>query len=104
MDSVKTPLAPSFPRREDKSYIKEKVAVTFHDPKHATPELVDECFEAVNDRNKVLRILSIAKSAIRHNMAKDLPSMDVPVCLIWGKKNRHHHAAGSGGRIPRRVS
>ena len=28
-------------------------------------ELVDECFEAVNDRNKVLRILSIAKSAIR---------------------------------------
>ena len=37
----------SFPRREDKSYIKDKVAVTFHDPKHATPELVDECFEAV---------------------------------------------------------
>ena len=77
----------SFPRREDKSYIKEKVAVTFHDPKHATPELVDECFEAVNNRNKVLRILSIAKSAIRHNMAKDLPSMDVPVCLIWGKND-----------------
>ena len=77
----------SFPRREDKSYIKEKVAVTFHDPKHATPELVDECFEAVNDRNKVLRILSIAKSAIRHNMAKDLPSMNVPVCLIWGKND-----------------
>ena len=42
----------SFPRREDKSYIKEKVAVTFHDPKHATPELVEECFEAVNDRNR----------------------------------------------------
>ena len=51
------------------------------------PELVDECFEAVNDRNKVLRILSIAKSAIRHNMAKDLPSMNVPVCLIWGKND-----------------
>ena len=77
----------SFPRREDKNYIKEKVAVTFHDPKHATPELVDECFEAVNDRNKVLRILSIAKSAIRHNMAKDLSSMDLPVCLIWGRND-----------------
>ena len=61
--------------------------MTFHDPKHATPELVDECFEAVNNRNKVLRILSIAKSAIRHNMAKDLPNMNIPVCLIWGRND-----------------
>lgn len=77
----------SFPRREDKEYIRNKVAVTFFDPSWATDELVDECFEAVNDRNKVLRILSIAKSAIRHNMEKDLPDMNVPVCLIWGKND-----------------
>jgi 2-hydroxy-6-oxonona-2,4-dienedioate hydrolase len=77
----------SFPRREDKEFIKNKVAVTFYDPKHATDELVDECFEAVNNREKVLRILSIAKSAIRHNMAKDLPAMTIPVCLIWGKND-----------------
>ncbi len=77
----------SFPRREDKSYIREKVALTFYDPRHATDALVDECFEAVNSRDKVLRILAIAKSAIRHNMAKDLADMDVPVCLIWGKND-----------------
>lgn len=77
----------SFPRREDKTFIREKVAVTFFDPKHATDELVDECFEAVNSREKVLRILAIAKSAIRHNMAKDLPAMNVPVCLIWGRND-----------------
>lgn len=77
----------SFPRREDKSFIREKVAVTFFDPKHATDALVDECYEAVNSRDKVLRILAIAKSAIRHNMAKDLPQMNVPVCLIWGKQD-----------------
>ena len=77
----------SFPRREDKTFIREKVAVTFYDPKHATEELVDECFEAVNSREKVLRILAIAKSAIRHNMAKDLPQMDLPVCLIWGRND-----------------
>ena len=74
----------SFPRREDKEYIRNKVAITFFDPNWATDELVDECFEAVNDRNKVLRILSIAKSAIRHNMENDLPAMNIPVCLIWG--------------------
>ena len=81
----------SFPRREDKTFIRDKVAVTFYDPKHATEELVDECFEAVNSREKVLRILAIAKSAIRHNMAADLPAMTVPVCLIWAK--RHHYTA-----------
>ena len=75
----------SFPRREDKTFIRNKVAVTFYDPKHATDELVDECFEAVNSREKILRILAIAKSAIRHNMAEDLPAMNTPVCLIWGK-------------------
>jgi 2-hydroxy-6-oxonona-2,4-dienedioate hydrolase len=61
--------------------------LTFYDPKHATDELVDECFEVVNDRGRVLRILAIAKSAIRHNMAKDLPNMTMPSCLIWGKND-----------------
>ena len=38
-------------------------------------EIVDEVFETVNDRNKLVKILAIAKSAIRHNMAKDLPNI-----------------------------
>lgn len=77
----------SFPRREDKEFIRQKVALTFFDPKFASDELVDECFEIVNDRNRVLRILALAKSAIRHNMAKDLPKMKMPTCLIWGKND-----------------
>jgi len=77
----------SFPRREDKTFIKKKVEVTFYDPKHATDELVDECYSMVNDRNKVIRVLAIAKSAIRHNMGKDIQNMKMPVCLIWGKND-----------------
>ncbi len=77
----------SFPRREDKEFIRKKVAVTFYDPKHATDELVDECFKMVNDRNKVIRVLAIAKSAIRHNMGKDIKDMKMPVCLIWGRND-----------------
>lgn len=76
-----------FPRREDKEFIRRKVAVTFHDPKFATEELVDECFVTVNDRAKLIRILSLAKSAIRHNMAGELPKLKMPVCLIWGKQD-----------------
>lgn len=77
----------SFPRREDKEFIRKKVAVTFYDPKHATDELVDECFEVVNDRIRLIRILTLAKSAIRHNMRKDIPKLNMPTCLIWGKND-----------------
>jgi pimeloyl-ACP methyl ester carboxylesterase len=31
--------------------------------------------------------LAIAKSAIRHNMAKQIPKMTVPTLLIWGKND-----------------
>jgi len=80
-------LGGSFPKRGNYDYVKEKVAVTFYDPKHATKVLVDECFDIVNDKGKTVRIISLAKSAIRHNMASELPKMDVPVCLIWGKND-----------------
>jgi pimeloyl-ACP methyl ester carboxylesterase len=30
----------------------------------------------------------MAKSAIRHNMAKDLPKIKVPSCIIWGKDDK----------------
>ncbi|HQX02672.1 MAG TPA: alpha/beta hydrolase, partial [Flavobacterium sp.] len=50
--------------------------------------VVDEVFNIVNDRIKVIKTLTIAKSAIRHNMAKDLPKMTIPTCLIWGKNDK----------------
>ena len=75
----------SFPRREDKKYIREKVEKTFYDPKVATDELVEEVFGIINDRNKLIRVLAIAKSAIRHNMRDELENIKIPVCLIWGK-------------------
>lgn len=77
----------SFPRREDKSYLRQKIALTFHDPKHVTDELVEECYETVNDKAKLIRILSLAKSAIRHNMAGELPKLRMPVLLIWGRQD-----------------
>ena len=48
---------------------------------------MDEVYTTVNDRNKLIKTLAIAKSAIRHNMAKDLPKIKVPTCIIWGKND-----------------
>ncbi len=78
----------SFPRRESYDFIKEKVEYTFYDPKTATKDLVDEVYESVNNRHKVIRLLAMAKSAIRHNMAKDLHKIKIPVALIWGKNDK----------------
>jgi len=77
----------SFPKRGDYEYIKQKAENVFYDPAVATKEIVDEVFASVNDRNKLIRTLAIAKSAIRHNMAKDLPKMETPTCIIWGEND-----------------
>ena len=44
-------------------------------------------FSIVNDKGKLVRILSLAKSAIRHNMSEDISAMRLPTCLIWGKQD-----------------
>ncbi len=77
----------SYPKRGDRDYIQKKAENVFYDPKIATKEIVDEVYETVNDRNKLIRTLSIAKSAIRHNMGKDLPEMNTPTCIIWGRND-----------------
>ncbi|PRY06029.1 pimeloyl-ACP methyl ester carboxylesterase [Pontibacter ummariensis] len=74
----------SFPKRGNYDYVKERVGYTFYDPNTATQELVDEVFSITNSNAKCLRIISIAKSAQRHNMAKDITNIQVPTLLIWG--------------------
>ncbi|NNE25213.1 MAG: alpha/beta hydrolase [Saprospiraceae bacterium] len=76
-----------YPRRGDYGYIKRKTEETFYDPKVATKELVDEVYNTVNDREKALRIILTAKSAIKHNLADELQNIKVPTLLVWGKED-----------------
>jgi len=78
----------SYPKRGDYEYIKKKAEDVFYDPAVATKEIVDDVFATVNDRMKLIKTLTIAKSAIRHNMSKDLPKINIPTCLIWGKNDK----------------
>ncbi|MEE2954347.1 MAG: alpha/beta hydrolase [Bacteroidota bacterium] len=81
-------LGDTYPRRGDYNYIKTKTEEVFYDPKTATKELVDSVFEIANKRASIIRLLAFAKSAIRHNMANDLPSILVPSLLIWGHQDK----------------
>ncbi len=77
----------TYPKRGDYEYIKNKTEVTFYDPAIATKELVDEVFETVNNRLKVIRIIALAKSAIRNNLGEELSQIKQPTLLIWGNND-----------------
>ena len=74
----------SFPKRGDYSFVQERVGYTFYDPGLATRELVDEVFAVTNSNAKCLRMISIARSAQRHNLARELHRIAVPTLLVWG--------------------
>ena len=74
----------SFPKRGNYAYVQERVGYTFYDPTVATRELVDEVFDVTNSNARCLRIISIARSAQRHNLSKELHKIQQPVLLVWG--------------------
>jgi pimeloyl-ACP methyl ester carboxylesterase len=77
----------TYPKRGNYEFIKKKTELTFYDPAVASKELVDEVFEIVNNRLKAIRIISLAKSAIRHNLGDELSDIKVPTLLIWGRND-----------------
>lgn len=77
----------SYPKRGDYEYIKKKTQLTFYDPAMSTKELVDEVFEITNNRLKVIKIIALAKSAIRSNLGEELNRIKQPTLLIWGNND-----------------
>ena len=83
----KSMIGDGYPKRSNYDYIKTKTEEVFYNPAVASKELVDEVFESVNNREKVIKTLALAKSAIRHNMSADLPKMNNKTAIIWGKED-----------------
>ncbi len=80
-------LGSTFPKRGDYDFIKTKTQATFYNPEVATKELIDEVYDIVNDRNKAIRIVATAKTAVRHNLSDKLHQIKVPTLLIWGRED-----------------
>lgn len=79
------PLGSTFPKRGNYEFVKKKTETTFYDPAVATKDLTDEVYDIVNDRNKAIHVIAIAKSALRHNISERLKFITRPVLLVWGK-------------------
>jgi pimeloyl-ACP methyl ester carboxylesterase len=77
----------SYPKRGDYEYIKRKTALTFYDPAMATKELVDEVYAITSNRLNVVKIIALAKSAIRNNLGEEVSQIQQPTLLIWGNND-----------------
>lgn len=77
----------TYPKRGDYDYIRKKTELTFHDPAMATKELVDEVFAITSNRLKVIKIIALAKSAIRNNLGEELNGIKQPTLLVWGNND-----------------
>jgi pimeloyl-ACP methyl ester carboxylesterase len=77
----------TYPKRGDYEYIRKKTEMTFYDPNTATKELVDEVYQIVNERMKTLKVIALARSAIKNNHGDELKQIKLPTLLIWGNND-----------------
>ena len=74
----------SFPKRGDYNYINERVNYTFFNPKILYKKYIQEIYDTLNNNDKCLNIIKLARSAQRNNMSKLLHKITSPTLLVWG--------------------
>jgi len=77
-------LGGAMPRRGNYKYIADRVVYTFFDPTTVSKTYIDEVFSVTSDISKAMRVVAIAKSARRNNMAHELPTLQADTLLVWG--------------------
>lgn len=77
----------TYPKRGDYDFIRKKTELTFYDPKIASKELVDEVYGIVNNRIQAIKIIALAKSAIRNNLGEEISQIKQPTLLVWGNND-----------------
>lgn len=77
------------PANPDRDWIADRLGSSiFFDPSNLTDEMVDEAVDLLGDRENRLRLIRIAASAKRDNLADALPSVQMPALLVWGMQDR----------------
>lgn len=78
----------STPRRRDRDFIRERAALTFYDPVHATDQMVDEMYDLLGDRPRVVRLIKMARSAKNETVTDRLNQIKQPTLLVWGRDDK----------------
>lgn len=78
----------SMPRRYDRAFIRQKAEMTFHDPVHVTDALVETMYAIVTDRDRVRRLIKVARATRNEGVAHFLSHLHMPTLLVWGTEDR----------------
>ncbi len=77
----------TYPKRGDYEYIKKKLNRLSTTPLQPPSRSWMRCLNTTNNRLKVIKIIALAKSAIRNNLGEELNQIKQPTLLIWGNND-----------------
>jgi pimeloyl-ACP methyl ester carboxylesterase len=76
------------PRNPDAEYVRYKAKEIFYDRKFVSEDLIAWVLEILKSNRNKLRLLKVAHSSKRLNMADHLPKIKAPTLLVWGKQDQ----------------
>lgn len=76
----------SFPRRNDREYIRKQAGLTFYEDL-IDDVILDEIMEVINNRSKLINLLAITRDTHKYNMEQYLTEIEQDVLLIWGRND-----------------
>jgi len=78
----------SMPLNPTCDYIRERIMEIFYDPALATDELVEEIHTLLQKNRNKLRLVKLARALKQQNLYDELPRIECPVLLIWGRNDQ----------------
>lgn len=76
----------TFPRRNDREYVRKQAALTFYDD-IIDDVLLDNIMDVISTPSKLRNILAITRDTHEFNMEQYLPEIKHDVLLIWGRND-----------------
>lgn len=77
----------SLPVRPAHKYIREHMSRVFFNQRFVTDAAVEEIYQTLSDRKRVLNLIHAARSAKKDNLLALLKNIKVPTLLLWGEND-----------------
>jgi 2-hydroxy-6-oxonona-2,4-dienedioate hydrolase len=81
------PLSNGFFKRKNFPFVYSATQDIFFDRSVPPGEMVRDIFRAIQDTELVIRSIRLTKSAVKEKMEEELPVIETPTLLIWGKED-----------------
>lgn len=81
------PLSTGYFKRKNYEFVKKATGDIFYDRNNVPEEMVMDVFNALQHTETVIRSIRLTKSATKTRMDQELPRIETPALLVWGKQD-----------------